>query len=200
VSESEHVLVVPTAIFHRLGLFQGFTPEVDRYLPGLLDPGHLTFLPRDEAENDPDFKQLIPYVILRCGGQVYHYRRGSSGTETRLRARRSLGIGGHICKEDTAGEGRGGAYRAGLLREVTEEVFLNSAYSERSLGLINDDRTPVGRVHLGIVHLFELEEPRVRRREAALVEDGFAPPARLRADAADFETWSQFLLEGGWLE
>jgi predicted NUDIX family phosphoesterase len=198
VSEQEEVLVVPTALFHRLGLFQGFSPEVSRYLPGLLDPAHLCYLPRAAAETDPSFKQLIPYVVLRCGGRVYFYTRGSAGTEARLRARRSVGIGGHVSRQDAAGAAD--PYRAGLLREVAEEVFLETAYRERALGLINDDSTPVGQVHLGVVHLFDLDEPHVRRREAALVEDGFAPPAELRADLGAFETWSQFLLEGGWLE
>jgi predicted NUDIX family phosphoesterase len=86
-----------------------------------------------------------------------------------------------------------------MLREVAEEVFLESAYGERAVGLINDDRTPVGQVHLGIVHVFELAEPRVRRREEALVESGFAALAELRQRRGEFETWSQFLLEDGCL-
>jgi predicted NUDIX family phosphoesterase len=195
---AERVLVVPTAVFHRLGVFQGFSPRVAEYLPVLLDPAHLSYLPRAVAETDPAFKQLIPYVVLRWRDQVFHYTRGSAGTETRLRARRSLGIGGHICAED--GDGSADPYRAGLLREVNEEVSLETPHGERAVGLINDDRTPVGQVHLGIVHLFDLAEPRVSSRDEALVANGFSPLAELRPLHGEFETWSQFLLEGSWLE
>jgi predicted NUDIX family phosphoesterase len=194
---AERVLVVPTAVFHRLSLFQGFSPRVADYLPALLDPAHLRYLPRAVAETDPTFKQLIPYVVLRWRDQVFHYTRGRAGTETRLQARRSLGIGGHICAED--GAASADPYLAGLRRELEEEVSLETPYAERALGLINDDRTPVGQVHLGVVHLFDLAEPRVVCRDEALVAHGFAALVDLRRRRDEFETWSQFLLEGEWL-
>jgi predicted NUDIX family phosphoesterase len=197
-TDVEWVLAVPTAVLHRAGLFQGFSPEVERYLPHLLDPAHLRYLPRPEAEDDPTHKQLIPYVVLRCGGQLFHYTRGRAGTEVRLRALRSIGVGGHICRED--GTVPADAYRAGMRREIEEEIHLETPYTERTIGLINDDRTAVGQVHLGIVHLLDVAEPRVRRREAALTEDGFAPLGALRRQRGQFETWSQVLLEGDWLE
>ncbi|MHB1424136.1 MAG: phosphoesterase [Gemmataceae bacterium] len=139
---AERVLVVPTARFHSRGVFQGFCPCVADYLPALLDPAHLLYLPRGLAEVDPSFKQLIPHIVLRCRDQVFCYTRGNSGGEARLRALRSLGIGGHICAEDS--ESSGDPYRTGLLRELQEEVFLDTSYSERILGSINDDLTPVG--------------------------------------------------------
>ncbi len=193
----EHVLVVPTGVFHDIGLFHGFSPEVERYLPRLLDPAHLRYLARPEAENDPSFKQLIPYMVLRWGEQLFHYRRGQGGGEARLHALRSIGVGGHINREDGI---PAGAYRQGLLRELREEVDLEGPYHEQTVGLINDDRTPVGRVHLGIIHVIDVAKPNVRRREAALTDDGFAPLAELRRHRDQFETWSQLLLEGPWLE
>jgi predicted NUDIX family phosphoesterase len=189
----EHVLVVPTAVFHEAGLFQGLSPRVDHYLPLLLDPRHLRYIPRATAENDPGFKQLIPYVVLRHGGQVYHYLRGQGAGEKRLRAARSIGVGGHINPIDS--ETGGNPYRQAMLREVAEEVFLETTYHESCLGLINDDSTPVGQVHLGIVHVFDLAEPRARRREADLMHDGFAPVAELLERRDEFETWSRFVLE-----
>jgi predicted NUDIX family phosphoesterase len=198
VADGERVLVVPTAVLHGAGLFQGFSPNVDHYLPRLLGSGQLRYLPRDVAETDPTFKQLIPYVVLRCGDRVFHYLRGGSGTEVRLRARRSLGVGGHISAGD--GEDSADAYRAGMLRELDEEVLLEVAFSERCLGLINDDRTPVGQVHLGIVHVLDLAGPSARCREEGLLDSGFASLAELRARREEFETWSQLLLDGDWLE
>jgi predicted NUDIX family phosphoesterase len=197
---SERVLVVPTAVFHEAtavfheaGLFQGFSPRAEHYLPLLLDPRHLSYRPRSEVETDPSYKQLIPYVVLRCGDQVFHYTRGRRATETRLQALRSVGVGGHISSDDSSLFAP--AYREGMLREVAEEVYLESAYSEHCLGLINDDSNAVGQVHLGIVHVFDLAEPRARRREQALTRAGFAPLAELRQQRAEFETWSQFVLD-----
>jgi len=195
--EVEQVLVVPAKVFHRLGLFQGFSPEVQRYLPALLQSENLRYLPRPEAEDDPSFKQLIPYVVLRCGEQLFHYTRGRAGSEARLRALRSIGVGGHI----NPGDGdQANAYRSGLKREITEEIHLECPYRERLLGLINDDSNAVGQVHLGIVHVFDLDRPAARRREAALADEGFAPLAELRSQGEQFETWSRFLLQGPWLE
>ena len=82
-----------------------------------------------------------------------------------------------------------------MLREIEEEIFLETTYEEHCLGLINDDSTPVGQVHLGIVHVFDLAEPKARRREADLTQDGFAPVAELLERKVEFETWSQFVLE-----
>jgi predicted NUDIX family phosphoesterase len=193
----EHVLVVPASALREAGLFHGFSDRVDHYLPRLLDGALLRYLPRDEAEEDPSFKQLIPYVVLRHNGKVLHYTRAGGG-ERRLHAKRSVGIGGHICSAD--GGVTAQAYRAGMLRELDEEVRIEGGYTERCIGLINDDRTPVGQVHLGIVHLLDLQSPQVESREAALLLGGFAAVAELRPQREAFETWSQFLLDGPWLE
>jgi predicted NUDIX family phosphoesterase len=189
---AERVLVVPTAVFHAAGVFHGFCSRVADYLPRLLDSQVLTFRPRSEVETDPSFKQIIPYVVLRCGEYVFHYTRGQKGSEARLRALRSLGVGGHISESDVSLFGD--LYRSGLMREVEEEVHLDSPYTERCIGLINDDRTAVGQVHLGIVHVFDLAEPKARRRESVLTRAGFGPLAELRQQLDEFETWSQFLL------
>lgn len=188
----ERVLCVPADHFRAVGYFHGFRRADDSYRAALLDRSRFAFHPRSTVETDPAFKQLIPYVVLRCGDELFHYRRGASGTETRLRARRSIGIGGHISEADAAG----GAdpYRTGMLREVTEEVVIAGAYTERLLGFINDDRTFVGSVHLGVVHVFELATRDAAPREDALADAGFARRSDLQALRDEFETWSQFVL------
>jgi predicted NUDIX family phosphoesterase len=192
---AERVLVIPTRLlWSRTPHFHGFTPQVERFRDLLFNPAHLLYLPRAAAENDPSYKQLIPYVVLRWRDQVFYYTRGQSGTEARLRALRSIGVGGHICQDDGAAAD---PYRTGMLRELAEEVVLETTFTERMIGLINDDHTPVGQVHLGIVHVVDLEAPAVRRGEDALDACGFAELAQLRAEAAQFETWSQFLLAEG---
>jgi predicted NUDIX family phosphoesterase len=110
-----------------------------------------------------------------------------------LQALRSIGVGGHISADDTTLFDS--PYREAMFREVREEVHLETEYTERCIGLINDDSTPVGQVHLGIVHVFDLQEPKVERREQALTRAGFAPLAELRGQRQEFETWSQFLLD-----
>jgi predicted NUDIX family phosphoesterase len=190
---AERVLVIPTAAFREIGVFQGFCLRPGDYLPRLLDPQNLGYRPRSEVETDPSFKQLIPYVILKWRDQVFHYQRGDRGTETRLRALRSIGVGGHIRAEDSTLFDS--PYREAMFREVGEEVHMETRYEERCMGVINDDSTPVGQVHLGIVHVFDLAEPRVRRREQALTRAGFAPLAELRGQRDEFETWSRLVLD-----
>lgn len=194
----EHVLVVPTVEFHRLGRFQGFTTEIDRYLTGLLRDEFLSYRPRGDMEEDPSFKQLIPYCIFRHVApdgetRLFHYRRGSGQGEQRLHAKRSIGVGGHISVDDAADAPRD-AYQAGLDRELAEEVSIETAHKSRIVGLINDDETPVGAVHLGVVHLFDVDAPEVRPREDGLADAGFAPVGELLTDLASFETWSSIAL------
>jgi predicted NUDIX family phosphoesterase len=192
---SERVLVVPAAEFDRLGRFQGFSPEADRYLRALLVPGLASYRLRSEVEDDPSLKQIIPYVVFRSGGAVFCYTRGGSGGEARLRRRRSLGVGGHVAEEDAGGRRTLDAYEIALRRELDEEVEVASDGVLSRVGLINDDATPVGRVHLGVVHLYELERPAVTPREAALIEPGFIPSGALRDDWDQFETWSQICID-----
>lgn len=190
---AERVLGLETARFHRGGLFQGFRAFDADLFTFLLDPAHLEYRERRSAETDPSFKQLIPYVVLRWCDQAFHYRRGQSGAEARLRALRSIGIGGHISADTDAGAAD--PYRAGMLREVAEEVDVRTRYRERLVGLINDDATPVGAVHLGVVHVFELDEPNVVPREDSIAAAGFARVSELQTHASEFETWSQSVLK-----
>lgn len=189
----EHVLVVPTLLFHELGYFQGFHGNVDRYLSTLLDPAHTSFRPRNEVEEDPSYKQLIPYCIFRHEGRIFSYRRGKKGGEGRLHSKRSVGIGGHISSTDRLHGDR--RYDEAMHREISEEVYLDSGYTDRCVGLINDDETPVGRVHLGIVHIFDLDSAKVLPREESILETGFAEPAELIRVRDEFETWSQICLD-----
>ena len=197
---TERVLVVPTEVFHGIGHFQGFSAEVDRYLPALLKAEHISYRSRAEMEQDPTFKQLIPYVIFRWQSpegqsQVFQYTRGRGQGEGRLHSKRSVGIGGHISTLDVGAGRSSHPYEEGLRRELAEEVAIDTPYTERCVGLINDDLTEVGRVHLGVVHIFDVERPAVAPRESEMIECGFRPVATLLADLAGFETWSQICLQ-----
>lgn len=191
MKHDERVLCIPEAHFRAVGFFTGFRPADEAYRAALLNPAAFTYQPRSTCETDPAFKQLIPYVVLTCGDLVFHYRRGGSGTEARLRAKRSVGIGGHIADIDA---GAADPFRAGMLRELAEEIDIGSGFSEHFLGFIYDPSTPVGEVHLGVAYCFELEVAEAVAREDGIADGGFAPVAELLADAGQFETWSQLAL------
>ncbi len=193
----EEVLVVPRALLDEIGAFEGIqTAGLDAAVARLLDPANHFFMDRAEAENDPGHKQLIPYCIFRCGDRILHYTRGKSGGESRLHAKISVGVGGHVNPVDTGG-GRTGAvaYHAAVTREIEEELDLPEEHEHRIIALLNDESNPVGQVHLGIVHVVHLKSEAVTSREDALTDLGFTPLADLNGDLFErLETWSQFCI------
>ena len=195
----EKILVVPTSLFHKLGYFQGFTADVSRYLPHLLEGEYLDYRPRGQMEDDPNFKQLIPYALFQwtdSNGVVhlFEYERGSGQGERRLHAKRSVGVGGHISSLDASAGVIHDVYREGMRRELSEEVVIDTQYSERIVGLINDDETPVGQVHLGVVHLCDVERPNVQPLEADILDAGFRPVSHILPRLATFESWSEIVV------
>lgn len=192
----ENVLVVRRSLFDELGSFHGLNFEPDNYLSALLSRGNNFFLPRAQAENDPTHKQIIPYVIVAHDSKVLHYVRGKKAGEQRLVAKGSIGIGGHMNDTDESlfafDEN---AYRAGVEREVNEEITIASPFEDRVVALLNDDTTEVGRVHLGIVHVFKLAEPRVEKREAMITNLSFLSREELVSRRENLETWSQLCVD-----
>jgi predicted NUDIX family phosphoesterase len=87
------------------------------------------------------------------------------------------------------------AYRAGVEREVNEEIRIQSQFDDRIVALLNDDSTEVGRVHLGIVHVFKLREPKVEKREAVITNVAFLDQDELKARRDALESWSQLCLD-----
>ena len=140
-AEEEHILVIPETVINQIGSIEGFEADVDRFLEPILKSDQLSFQPRSQMETDPSFKQLIPYVLLQWTDEngtikLFTYTRGGGSGEARLHAKRSVGIGGHISREDAAD----GAdpYSTGMQRELVEEVQLESKYSQTQEGLIYD--------------------------------------------------------------
>jgi len=194
----ENVLVVRRSLFDELGSFHGLNFEPEKYLQALLSRGNNFFLPRAQAENDPAHKQIIPYAIIAHGDTVLHYVRGKKAGEQRLVAKGSIGIGGHMNQEDESLFNFAvdeAAYRAGVEREVNEEIRIETVFKDRTVALLNDDTTEVGRVHLGIVHLFRLAEPKVAKREAMITNMAFLKKEELLARRDSLETWSQLCVD-----
>src|SRR5208337_4189957 len=111
-----------------LGVFQGLSLEVGKYLPVVTSAQHLVYLNRSAAEQNKRYKQLIPYVLLMCQGRILRYRRGKAGGETRLHGLYSVGIGGHISEEDNGLFSNDRGYQEGMRRELMEEVAIDAGH------------------------------------------------------------------------
>src|SRR5438105_11981173 len=193
---NENVLVVRRSLLDQLGNFHGLNFEPEKYLAALLSRGNNFFFPRVQAENDPTYKQIIPYVLLAFENKVLYYVRGKKAGEQRLVATGSIGIGGHLNETDESLFALDEqSYRAGVEREVNEEIKIDTRFDDRIVALLNDDATEVGRVHLGIVHVFKLTEPKVEKREAMITVLTFLPKNELLARRETMETWSQIWVD-----
>ncbi len=193
----ENILVVPRRILEAIGHFEGLCFEVERYMPALLDPRNNLFLPRSAAEEDPSHKQLIPYLVIRHGDRVLCYTRGKSGGEARLHAKMSIGIGGHINDGDAHAEHfNDAAYNRAVERELHEELAIAGPYRQKVAALLNDEATEVGRVHLGIVHVIDVDSPEITPREDAIRDLEFVTAADLEPRRERLENWSQICLGG----
>ncbi len=153
------------------------------------------FLDRDMAEESPEFKQIIPYCLIEQGDKVLTYTRGKVGQETRLHAKKSFGIGGHINPIDTGDNGRE-AFKVALLRELKEEVGINEGDIDNLdfYCVVNEDETEVGKVHIGLVYVASGDFSNMT------FEDCLVNPEFLTSDQAidnkdEYEKWSQILIE-----
>jgi predicted NUDIX family phosphoesterase len=195
-SADEKVLVFPRSVFEQLGLFQGFNPDVNRYLPTILDIKNNSFQSRARAETDPTFKQIIPYVMVTDGKSILHYVRGKKAGEQRLVTKGSIGIGGHINDEDYSLFIDGlQAFQDAVKREVCEELTVQGPFDATPVGLINDDSTEVGRVHFGIVHVLFRTPEKVKKNEQVITQVEFIPIEELKARREQMESWSQLCLD-----
>lgn len=190
----ERVLCFERKLLENLGVFQGLSREVDRYLPVITAAKNLTYLNRSDAEQDKRYKQLIPYVLILCEGKILRYRRGKGGQETRLHGLFSVGIGGHIAEEDHGLFSSDRGYQDGMRRELMEEADIKVT-DNAPVALINDDSTEVGYVHFGVVHVVRVPDESVASRRSGIVAPEFVTIADAVKDLSVYETWSRFCLE-----
>jgi predicted NUDIX family phosphoesterase len=139
-------------------------------------------------EADPAFKQIIPYLVLRDGERYFLMRRTKAGGDIRLHDRWSIGVGGHLNPGDVDVAG-------GLLREWAEELVADFVPDFRLIGLLNDDTTDVGRVHLGAVYLADAAGRSVTIREVDKLSGSFATIDEVATVADDLETWSRLVFD-----
>jgi predicted NUDIX family phosphoesterase len=183
----ELVLVVPRAV---VVPGDGWLGVRDVAMADVLEviARHGAFLPRAEMEEDPSYKQVIPYLVLRDGPRWFLMRRTRAGGDARLHDRWSIGVGGHLNPGDVDVPG-------GLRREWREELDADFEPAFRAVGLLNDDTTPVGAVHLGLVFEADAAGRAVGIRETDKLEGSFADTAAVRAVHDAMETWSRLVFE-----
>ena len=146
------------------------------------------YRPRSEMERDPSFKQVIPYLVLRDGARYFLMRRSRAGADARLHDRWSIGVGGHLNPGD-------GGLDLGLRREWHEELVADFTPAFRPVGLLNDDTTDVGQVHLGVVYLADAGGREVAVRETDKLTGEFVPAPAVEAVLERLETWSRIVFE-----
>lgn len=156
---------------------------------------HGAFVERPLAEESPHLKQLIPYVVVRDGSDVFLMERTDAGGDPRLHRKASIGVGGHINPVDEGED----PLNVGLLREWAEELVADWEPRFELVGLLNDDSNPVGSVHLGVVFDVEADGRPVAVRETEKLSGRFAAPDAVLAAWDRLETWSR-LVAGELLE
>ena len=194
MATEERVLCFERKLLEGLGLFQGLSLEVDRYLPLITSPKHLLYRNRSEAEQDRRYKQLIPYVLILCNGKILRYRRGRGGQETRLHGLFSVGVGGHFSEDDHGLFSAGIGYQDAMRREIQEEVAVGEA-KHAAVAVINDDSTDVGYVHFGVVHVMSVTRENIVGGRSGILGPEFVSLAEAVREPTSYESWSRFCLE-----
>lgn len=189
------------------------------------------WVPRSESETREDVKQIIPYCVFTGSiyspetdikketrmNMVYTYFRGKGQGEKRLKGKMSIGIGGHI-NPPSRGELHAqdllsllnpldfnGVYMRSLIREIHEEIYLATRVIHKCVGVLYDPTTPVGRVHIGIVHRFHCEILRISSKEEGIfggefkllplmrqLANGLNPPG---TEHWELEPWTKIVLQ-----
>ena len=146
------------------------------------------FVDRAVAEEDRSHKQVIPYVVVRDGERWFLMRRTRAGGDARLHDLWTIGVGGHLNPGD-------GDVAGGLRREWAEELVAGFVPDFAPIGLLNDDTTPVGSVHVGIVFVADAAGRPVEIRETDKLTGAFATTEEVAAVVDAMETWSRLVFE-----
>jgi predicted NUDIX family phosphoesterase len=183
----EQVLVVPRAALPELDGWHGLRADGLEHVLAVV-AAEARPHPRALAERDPSRKQVIPYLVLRDGSRYFLMQRTKAGGDARLHDRWSIGIGGHL-------EAADGDIDGGLRREWAEELISDVVPAWRAIGVLNDDTTEVGAVHLGIVYVADIGGAAVGVRETDKLTGRFAGIDEVRAVYDRLETWSALVFD-----
>ena len=188
----EFILVFPADTIASVGSFEGLRFNTLDYLAAI--EAVASFRLRSAVETDMTFKQVIPYTLVVCGSRVLSYRREVQSAERRLVGNRSVGIGGHVSTHDPSACRP--TYEEAMVREIAEELQIQSDYRMARVAVLNDNSDEVGRVHFGVVHVLFLEKPKVSRNEEAIAELRFEDKRELSSAIDGYESWSRICIDG----
>jgi len=187
----EKILVVPREKLFENIFFEGFEREkITYYLERVRK--YSIFIKRFVVENDPNYKQIIPYLVIKFKNKYFLFKRFPVGLEKRLFYKYSIGIGGHINEKDF--NKNKDLINSGLEREFNEELIYNGKLNYKIVGLINDDFDEVGKVHFGIVYLIEIKTPDIKIRENSKMEGKLVNKKELIRYENKMERWSQIII------
>lgn len=187
----EHVLCVKREDVFPDGAWHGFVSDgLDRYQRLIRERAF--FMPRRDVEEDPGYQQVIPYVVFRHADRYFLTRRLKASSEKRLRQQYSLGVGGHINPGDLE---NGDPVLDGLKREFEEEVEYAGDFQATLLGLINDDSSPVSKVHLALAFLVDGSTPEIAIRETDKLAGELLTLEEMRIFYLEMESWSQIVYD-----
>lgn len=173
------------------GAWHGFVSrDLERHQAVIRDR-HL-FMTRASVEDDPTYQQIIPYVVFRHADRYFLTHRLRASSEKRLRKQYSLGVGGHVNPQDLEA---GDPILDGLKREWREEVVYDGRFEAKLLGLLNDDSSPVSRVHLGVVFLVDGDSPNISIRETDKLAGELLTLDEMRIYYLGMESWSQMVYD-----
>ena len=188
---SEQVLCVKREDIFPDGAWHGFvTDHLERH-QAVIRERHF-FMARAEVEDDPSYQQIIPYVVFRHGDRYFLTHRLRASSEKRLRKQYSLGVGGHINPGDLEG---GDPIQDGLKREWEEEVVYEGSFEAHLIGLLNDESSPVSKVHLGVVFLVDGDRPEIAIRETEKLAGELLTLNEMRIYYLGMESWSQMVYD-----
>ncbi|MDQ2944098.1 MAG: NUDIX hydrolase [Candidatus Dormibacteraeota bacterium] len=188
---SEQVLCVKREDMFPDGAWHGFVSDDLERHQALIRERHF-FMSRAAVENDPSYQQIIPYVVFRHDTRYFLTHRLRASSEKRLRKQYSLGVGGHINPKDLDA---GDPILDGLRREWSEEVVYDGRFEAQLIGLLNDDSSPVSKVHLGVVFLVDGDSPSISIRETDKLAGELLTLEEMRIYYLGMESWSQMVYD-----
>ena len=188
----EEFMVFKTSMLRKVGYFSGIHRDVEKYYTAIIKDMAYTFMQRSVAEENIDFKQVIPYIIIKNNNRYLSYQRGKLLSEKRLLAKFSIGFGGHVQYDEAA---MTGDYTYSLRRELKEELNVKEIISDSLIGVINDDSDAVGKVHFGFVHELLVGDEDVRSNEKSINKLTYYTLEELKSRVDEYENWSRFVIE-----
>ena len=188
-NQDEKILVVKKNILFSYQTFNGLKKVLFNDYQKLINK-HKKFLWRSKMEIDFSYKQIIPYLVFSYEDQFFMMKRKNTSSETRLKNKYSLGIGGHIREEDM----KKSSIIDWAKREFEEEVKYNASYKVIPVGLLNDERNDVGKVHVGFVFLLKGNSAKIAIRDEH-IEGDLMSMDECKLLYNQMESWSQIVFD-----